>query len=180
MSLMARYKQRGQHQHGWEVELECPKCHHQGVPQYVGWTPGNAINIGSTPTIYANLLCAECGHDLKEPAGEKLRELFKDVSIPPRNKGLIYRFLFAVIGIPLMVTGIVGAGVVAGWWGNRAFLWLNIWWIIAGPAILIFNDKVHSIRFACECGKPNYLFMGMLGRSYCYRCSCGKLLRVRD
>ncbi len=180
MSLMARYKERVQHQHGWEVELQCPQCNHEGVPEYVGWTPSSAINLGDTPTIYANLSCPQCGHDLKDAAGEKLRELFKDVSIPPRNKGLLYGLILAVVGLPLALAGIIWAGVNAGWWGEGAFVWLTLCWIVVGPAIFIFNYKVHSIRFTCECGHPRYVFMGMLGRSYCYRCSCGKLLRVRD
>lgn len=180
MSWLSKYKERAQHQHGWEAELRCPECKHDGMPKYDGWTPSNAINFGDTPTIYANLTCSECGHDLKDAAGEKLKELFKEVAIPTRNMGLLYGFLLIVIGLPLIVIGIIWAGVMAGWWRYGAFVWLNLLWIALLPAIYIFNYKVHSIRFTCECGQPRFLFMGLLGRSYCYRCSCGKFLRVRD
>jgi hypothetical protein len=180
MSLLDKYRERVQHEHGWEVTLRCPNCHQESVPQYIGWTPSNAVNFGDTPTIYANLSCPECGADLKAEAGQKLQELFQDVVIPPRNKGLLYGFILAVAGLPLMVTGFIWAGVLAGWWNYGAFIWLNLCWLVVAPAIFIFNYHVHSIRFTCQCGQPRYLFMGMLGRSYCYRCSCGKLLRVRD
>ncbi len=180
MSLFGKYRERIQHQHGWEVELRCPRCHHEDLPQYVGWTPSRSINTGDTPTIYANLLCPQCGQDLKKPAADKLRELFRDVSIPPRNKSLLSIFLFVMIGLPIMMAGILFAGVRAGWWDNGAFVWFGLLWIVFAPAIVLFNYSVHSIRFSCECGDPRYLFMGMLGRSYCYRCSCGKLLRLRD
>ena len=180
-SFLSKYKERAQHQHGWEVELQCPECNHDGKPKYDGWTPNKAVKFGDTPTIYANVTCSECGHDLKTEAGKKLTELFKDVSIPPRNKRLLYGFISVVVGVPLILAGLLWAGVAAGWWGYPAFGWLNLLWIIVVPAILYFNYKVASIRFACECGDPKYLFMGLLGRSYCYRCStCGKLLRVRD
>ena len=171
MSLLANYRERVQHQQGWEVELRCPECNHDGVPKYNGWTPSKAIKLGNTPTIYANVTCSECSHNLKPAAGEKLTELFKDVAIPPRNKSLLYKFLFVVIGLPLILMGLLWAGAIAGWWGYGAFVWLNLLLVIILPAIFVFNYKVHSIRFACECGDPKYLFMGLLGRSYCYRCS---------
>jgi hypothetical protein len=44
-----------------------------------------------------------------------------------------------------------------------------------------FNYQIASIRCWCECGRPGYKFMGLLGRSYCYRCSsCGRRLRLKD
>ena len=55
------------------------------------------------------------------------------------------------------------------------------YFLLLQPMILLFNWQVHSPRFRCDCGQPAYKFMGMLGRSYCYRCSsCGRLLRLRD
>jgi ribosomal protein S27E len=181
MSLLAKYQERVQHQHGWEVELQCPECNHVAVPKYDGWTASKAIKLGDTPTIYANLTCSDCGRDLKEAAGGKLKELFKDVAIPVRNKGLLYKFLFVVIGLPLILMGFLWAGVVADWWGYGAFGWLGLIAFITTPAIFYFNYNIHAIRFVCECGNPRYLSMGLLGRSYCYRCSsCAKCLRLRD
>jgi hypothetical protein len=180
-SFLSKYKERVQHQHGWEVELQCPECNHDGKPKYGGWTPSKAIKFGDTPTIYANLTCSECGHDLKSEAGTKLTELFKEVRIPPQNKRLLYGFIFVVYGLPLIFAGILWAGVAAGWWGYSSFVSLSlvVWAIV--PAIFYFNYKVHSIRFVCECGDPKYLSMGLLGRSYCYRCSsCGRLLRAKE
>jgi hypothetical protein len=46
-----------------------------------------------------------------------------------------------------------------------------------------FGDRstIYADLFCDHCGEPDYVFLGMLGRSYCYRCSsCGRLLRLRD
>ncbi len=62
-----------------------------------------------------------------------------------------------------------------------AFLALTGLILLLPPAIFWFNWQIHGARHRCECGQPAYVFMGLLERSYCYRCStCGKLLRVRD
>ena len=178
-SFLSKYKEQVRHQHGWEVELQCPECSHEGLPMYNGWTPSSAVNSGNTPMIYVDLTCSECGHELKSVAGTKLTELFTDVSIPARNKGLIYAFIVSV-GLPLVFAGLIWAGASAGWWG-RDFLWLALLPILFSPLIFFWSNFVASISWTCECGKPSYLLMGMLGRSYCYRCSsCGTLLRMRD
>jgi hypothetical protein len=86
-----------------------------------------------------------------------------------------------MLGIPLLlIVGIV-AGMRLGWWGPRAFIALSGLGVLVLPAVFWFNSQVHSIRHRCECGRPDYVFMGLLGRSYCYRCStCGRILRLRD
>ncbi len=70
-------------QHGWEVELSCPKCGTVALPVFSGWTPNNRGGFGTTAIIYANVACQGGDADLREAAGEKLNELFADISIPP-------------------------------------------------------------------------------------------------
>lgn len=179
--LITKYGERMQHQHAWEVELNCPACGVTAVPVFHGWTPSYAINVGNTPTIYANLTCPRCGADLRGTAGKKLVERFADESIPPRNRQVLIRFLAISLGIPLLATAGLFIGVWAGWWGYGAFVILTPLCLVSLPFIRWLNWQVASLRYQCECGQPAYKFMGMLGRSYCYRCStCGRLLRLRD
>ncbi len=169
-----QYRERLQHQHGWEVELTCPVC---GVvtPVYNGWTSSHAIHLGNTPTIFANLNCPQCVADLHEAAGKKLVELFADIAVTPFNRRLIVWFVgLCAGGIPLFL----GAGTFLGSLGQGA-TFLGV--VYYGLLVMWFNGQVASIRYRCVCGNPTYKFMGMLGRSYCYRCSsCGKLLRLQD
>lgn len=180
-ALFTRYRERLQHQHAWEVELECPACGTSGVPMFNGWTPSYAINVGNTPTIYANLTCGKCGANLSRAAGKKLVELLAGVSIPSKNKRVMACFLVIVVVVPLVMAAGVFAGIWAGWWGYQGFVMLSFLSALYLPSIMWLNWQVASIRFQCECGYPTYKFMGLLGRSYCYRCStCGRLLRLRD
>lgn len=180
-SLRARYNQRLQHEHGWEVELQCPVCGTIAVPRFGGWTPSSTINFGNRATVYANLNCPRCGADVKEAAGTKLVELFADVSIPARNRRVTMLFIVLVVGATLLPLAWMFLCRLMGW---RRFesplLWTPLIALLS-PTIMWFNWQIHSIRYRCDCGKPEYKFMGLLGRSYCYRCStCGKLLRLRD
>jgi hypothetical protein len=180
-SLLARYNERLRHRHGWNVELACPACGVAAVPAMDGWTPSLAVNFGNSPTIYANLRCRSCGADLTGEAGKKLVELFADVPTPPANRRLLAGFVALLVGVPLVLIAGLSLGVQAGWWGYWAFQGLTLLPMLVWPLILWFNWRVASIRFECDCGKPDYYFMGLLGRSYCYRChSCGQLLRLRD
>lgn len=180
-TLLTRYRERLQHQHGWEVELRCPACAASALPSLDGWTPSYAVNFGDAPTIYANVTCSKCGVDLKDAAGKKLVEIFAGVPVPPRNNWLLVWFLVFAVGTPLLLTAGLYLGVLAGWWGYRGFVGLSFLPVLLWPVLMWFNWQVASIRFQCACGNPAYKFMGLLGRSYCYRCSsCGKLLRLRD
>lgn len=98
MSLISKYKERVNFKHGWEVELQCPQCRHDGLPECSGGrTPKPKEwnkDPGDTPMICANVTCAECGHDLKEQASEKLTELFKDVPNPaPKQEAAVWLHL---------------------------------------------------------------------------------------
>jgi hypothetical protein len=180
-SFFAKYKQAVEHQHGWDVELKCIGCGWSGVPIYDGWTPSYAMNFGNSPTIYANITCPECGKDLREEAGSKLVELFEGITLDRRNKRYLMWFVIALIGIPLIIAGLIEAGVQAKLWGNIAFIALVFMPLFLMPGIMLLNYRIGLISSECECGGTGYIFIGMLGRSYCYRCpSCGKLLRVRD
>ena len=168
--------------HGWEVELQCPACGVVAMPVYNGWTPSHAIRLGNRPVIYANLNCPTCGADLKQTAGAKLVELFAEVRVPPRNRRRIATFL--VVG--LLLEAFLMAAV--RFFDNRGGLWsLVSTCLLTGQMILLFpfiiwmNSQIALIRHQCECGRPAYKFMGLLGRSGCYRCSsCARLLRLRD
>lgn len=178
-TLLARYRERMQHEHGWEVEVRCPTCGAVTVPTFRGWTPGGAINFGDRPTIYANLECPRCGADLKAAAGETLVELFGGVPIPTANRRLMGQFITLWVGLPLLL---IAVPLLAALAGSQRPMGSLVWaTLLIGLSIMWFNWQVHSIRFRCECGQPTYKFMGLLGRSYCYRCStCGRLLRLRD
>jgi hypothetical protein len=180
-SLFAKYRQRLQHQHGWEVEVTCPHCGVTAVPVFNGWNPSYAVNYGKKPTIYSNLNCSKCGVGLKDAAGSKLVELFSEVRIPKRNRYLltgaaafavvmVVAGLIALLGVsfaPALVTPAITVVVFTAVLMRVYFFW--------------FNWQITSLRHECECGNPAYKFMGLLGRSYCYRCSsCSKLLRLRD
>jgi hypothetical protein len=176
-SPWARYRERLQHTHGWEAELRCPACGVVALPAFNGWTPSNAINFGETPTIYADLTCRSCGADLRQAASTKLVELFADVGVPTRNKRLMATFIALILGfeIPGTILSLFER------WRELGVALVRAPLLLLAPAILWFNGQIASIRSRCECGRPDYKFMGLLGRSYCYRCStCGRLLRLRD
>jgi hypothetical protein len=181
MQFLQEYRDRVRHEHGWQVELKCSHCGHTAVPKYKGWTPSSAIHFGDRPTMYANLSCTNCGSDLRKESSEQLVSMFAGVAVPPANRRLIAWFIGMMIGLPLFAVGFVFAGIQIGWWDFRAFRALIVLPLLVAPANLWFNYQVASMRQQCDCGKANYTFMGLLGRSYCYRCaSCGNLLRLRD
>lgn len=180
-TFLQAYRERLEHKHGWQIELACQVCGHHSVPDSDGWTPSGAIRFGQRATIFANLSCANCGADLKSAAGEMLAEIFADVATPARNRLLLGWFIACVVVMPLLIAVGLAAGVWAGLWTARAFIALSVLPVLAAPIILWMNYAVASLRARCVCGEPDYLFMGLLGRSYCYRCStCGRLLRLRD
>ena len=171
-AIFKRYKELMQHKHGWELELGCPKCNWQGKPNYQGWTPSRAMSLGKSCKIYANLTCPRCGNNLKEEAAKRLTEMFSGIPTSAENKRFLFWFIIFIIGVPLLIISLGG---------SKTFTAFGFLIFFIFPAIIYFNYKVASLRNRCACGKPNYLFMGMLGRSYCYRCSsCGRLLRLRD
>lgn len=171
LSIFKKYKNLIRHQHGWEIELKCPQCSHIGIPHYNGWKPNNRIKFGKRSTIFACLDCSHCGNKLRDEAGKKLVELFSEIAIPPRNTYLI--MWFVVAGMAILVGAYFGKSVI-GDWAYIAFIFFPI-------LIRLFNYRVASIRAQCACGNPKYVFMGLLGRTYCYRCSsCARLLRLRD
>ena len=107
--------------------------------------------------------------------------MFADLAIPPRNRRVLTWFLVVTLGVPLFLTAVLFLGVWAGWWGFGVFWVLTLFLVFIRPLILWMNWQIASLRHQCECGRPGYKFMGLLGRSYAYRCStCGKLLRLRD
>jgi hypothetical protein len=133
------------------------------------------------PTIFVNLTCHKCGQDLKQKASEKLVEMFSEVRSPSRNRLLLLTFIGLMVGLPVILFVRVWEGIQLGWWGNITYIVLAALSLILFPVMLWFNWRLHDIRRRCECGNPDYLFMGLLGRSSCCRCSsCGKLLRLRD
>ncbi len=181
VSILKTYQQRLENKHGWAMPLTCTHCGHEGLPRYDGWTPSTAIRFGGKPTIYANVFCDQCGESLKEEAGVKLAALFTEQATDARSRRLLWNMVGLLVLIPLVFAAVIWLGVQNGWWGGWAFSLLGLLAFFFGPAVMWCNYRIHSIRHECECGSPDYLFMGLLGRSYCYRCSsCGKLLRLRD
>jgi len=178
MSLKERaekYRQSLEHKHGWEVELECGQCGYRGMPTYTGWTPKYATGFGKSPTIFAVLKCARCGSDLEAEASSKLVKMFSEVEIPHANRRILVSFM--VYALAMAVVAVLVAIFAGGLW------WLVPLLLLTPSCMLIplFNKRVASIRATCECGDADYIFMGMLGRAYCFRCSnCGRLLKLRD
>jgi len=181
VSILKEYQERLKNKHGWAVPLTCTHCGHEGLPRYDGWTPSTAIRFGAKPTIFANVSCEQCGESLKEEANVKLADLFTEQAPDARSRQLLWNMVGLLVLVPLVFAAVIWLGVQSGWWGGWAFSLLALLAFFFAPATMWCNYRIHSIRLECECGKPDYLFMGLLGRSYCYRCSsCGKLLRLRD
>lgn len=174
MALLQRYRKALHHEHGWEVELTCQDCGHTGLPRCDGWKPNSAINFGNTPTMFSRVACASCGRDLRSVAGEKLVAMFSEITVPKANRRII---AWLVVAVVFLVT----LPIVAQFVLRPSFHVASFGAILVLPLTLVFNYRVASMRHRCPCGTPKYLFMGLLGRSYCYRCSsCGNLLRLRD
>lgn len=165
------------HTHGWDVELACPACGTVAVPVFGGWTPSGAIRFGNAPTIYADLRCPNCGARQDDPAGAKLVELFARVEVPAANKRLMTAFIALIVSFEVAGT----IFILLGGWRALGGALVRAPLLLLAPTLLWFNRRIASIRSRCECGRPDHKFMGLLGRSYCYRCSsCGRLLRLRD
>ncbi len=174
MGILERYRSALRLQHGWEVDLTCRECGHSGLPRYEGWEPNGAINLGNAPTMFARVSCASCERDLRSVAGEKLVAMFSDQAIPATNKRMIFCFVLAVVFLVTLIP-------VAQFVFETRFQFAWIGFLLVLPLTMAFNFRVASMRRRCPCGKPKYVFMGMLGRTYCYRCStCGNCLRLRD
>lgn len=180
-SLFSKYNSIVRNTHGWNVELTCTQCALSGQPRYEGWSPDLTVNVSGHPTIYAKLACPKCSRRLTDEAGRKLVELFKDVGIPEQNEKIIQAFIAGLIIVPFVFAVLLFVGVQFGWWGYSAFVILALSAAFIQPLVMRMNYRIATLRSRCACGQPNYIFMGLLGRTYCYRCSsCGRLLRLRD
>jgi hypothetical protein len=116
--------------------------------------------------------CPKCGENMREVAGEKLVEMFADERTPAKFKQMLVMFIAASAGVPALILLLPRT-----WWMYA----MIPYFVLLQPMIYFFNWQVHSPRFRCDCGESAYKLMGMLGRSYCYRCTiCGRLLRLRD
>ena len=148
------------------------------MPDFSGWTPDRTIRFGNAPTVVANLSCDQCGIGLQKVAGDKLVELFRDLRIDAANRWLIVGFTIYTLVLLTVLLWIALKFPAARKW-ESAFALGHL--VLIHPVIRLFNARVSSLHHRCECGNPNYKFMGLLGRSYCFRCStCGRLLRLRD
>ncbi len=144
LTFLKQYNQRLQHQHGWTVELDCPACGNHGLPDYAGWTPDSTIHFGIRSTIFVNVSCPRCGQDLTQQAGEKLVELFSDVTAPARNRRMIALLISLLVGLPLLLCAVIWAGVQLGWWGHMAFMDLTGLPLLLPPGIFWFNWQIHG------------------------------------
>ncbi len=181
MEFLRKYRQGVQHEHGWQVELHCSQCGHSAVPNYKGWIPNNSVAFGNQATIFAQLFCTNCGKNLASEAAARLAAMFVGVAMPRANRRLLLKFVVTLLAVPLALLAVVFAGVQWQWWSGEAYAAVALSCVAIGPLTMWFNFRVASLRSRCSCGKPRYLFMGLLGRSYCYRCgTCANLLRLRD
>lgn len=172
---LAEYRKTLEHEHGWEVELNCTTCGYSGLPTYEGWQPGYSMSFGTTPTVFARLECPACGRDLEPEAGAALVELFSQEKIPKANRSILVALV--VITSVMALASILLFVFTSGLWGLIPLVLITPVFLL----IPVLNYRVASLRKRCDCGDPHYIFMGMLGRAYCYRCSnCGRLLKLRD
>lgn len=170
-----------EHEHGWEVPVACPVCGHCGLPNYEGWTPSRAIRFGNRATIFARLRCAKCSSDLKNAAGEELVKLFTEQPIPQSNQRLLRGYVTYAIAASLFSAGGLVWIALAQPANRLLFVVAMAPLMLLRPTGMWLNYAVAAHRRRCECGAPAWKFMGLLGRTYCYRCStCGRLLRLRD
>jgi hypothetical protein len=180
-SFMSRYREAVTLHHAWETPLTCPSCGTTAVPVMKGWTPSLEMRFGDRATIYANLSCPKCAADLRETASAALPPMFSGIELPAAIRRTLWTFLVVFMGGGLLLVGLLAWGVRSGWWTGRAFTALSFSVVLIAPLIMFMNYRLAQVRNRCECGHPAYKFMGMLGRSYCFRCSsCGRLLRTRD
>ena len=172
---ITEHRQALEHKHGWDVGLECPGCGYSGLPAYTGWKPRYSMAFGTTPTIYACLECPSCGRDLEPEAASKLVELFKEIRIPGTNRRILAGFFLAFA--ILVLTAVLLFVFTKTIFGLIPLLFMTLLLCL----IPVMNRRIAAIRTGCSCGDPDYIFMGMLGRAYCFRCSnCGRLLKLRD
>lgn len=180
MSFLSKYTAAVRRTHGWNLELTCPACGLTGLPRYEGWMPDIAESNGR-PTIYAKVVCARCSRRLHDAAGGKLAELFTEVHVPERNAAVIRDFIAGLFIVPGVFAAMLFLGVQMGWWGYSAFAILALSAVFIQPLVMLMRYRTAMLRSRCDCGHPNYVFLGLLERTYCYSCSsCGRTLRLRD
>lgn len=180
--FLRHYRQLMRNEHGWEVPVLCPVCTAAAVPTFNGWTPSASIGLGNRPTIYANLTCPKCAAPVRSAAQSALVELFSNVAVPESNRRMLKWYVGYAVATSLILLGALAALAVARQRAVPALIAaLVVPLALLRPLGQWLNYAVASHRKRCDCGKPSYKFMGMLGRSSCYRCStCGRLLRLRD
>ncbi len=180
-SFLKRYRQRLENRHGWDVPLVCTQCGHDGLPRSEGWTPSASVRFGDRPTIFNDVFCENCGKPLKEEAGTALAAMFSSQPVDTRNRRLLWDMIGLLLVVPAVFLGLIWFGVWHGFWGAWAFSLFGLLGFVFAPVSMWLNYRIHAVRHECPCGQPAYLFMGLLGRASCYRCSsCGRLLKLRD
>jgi len=179
--FLTTYRNAVRQRYGWNVTLTCMKCASTNMPRYEGASPNNEMNAGDDVIIYARLACPQCKKRLIDEAGNKLVELFRDVSIPEKNARIIRDFIASLIMVPLTLAFTLFIGMRMGWWGNNAFALLVASSGLIPLLVMLMRYRVALLRSRCSCGKPDYVIMGLLNNIACYHCaSCGKLLPLRD
>ena len=183
MSLYGKYTSTVRNTHGWSVELTCSQCGRSGLPRYEGWMADVKEGGFDSPTVYAKLACPECGRRLSDEAGRNLTALFGELAVPAGNESIVQGFIAGLILVPVLLAALFIIGMQMDWW-DWEYGAVSVLLISAASIpvlVMIRNYRIALLRERCDCGKPSYLFMGLLGRTACYRCSsCGNLLRLRD
>ncbi len=181
ISLFNKYKSAVGNMHGWKVALTCKQCKVNGLPRYEGWASDLTTAEGSRPVIYAKLACPQCGSRLTAEAGQKLAELFKKVPLLEENERIIKGFIAGLILVPAALALLLLAGAWTGWWRYSAFALLALSAVVIPLLVMNKNYRIALLRSRCLCGHADYIFMGFLDGTSCYRCSsCERLLRLRD
>ena len=182
-SFLSKYKSAAVKIHGWGLELTCGQCKFSGLPRYEGWSPELSHENDNGPAVFAKLACPKCGNRLTAEAGRKLAELFKNVAVPAENEKIVKSFISGLLIFPGALAFLYFFGVQMDWWPwGLGSIWLLLASTVFIPLlVLVTNYRIARLRDRCECGAPMYIYHGLLGRTYCFRCSsCGRLLRLRD
>lgn len=167
--------------HGWDAQLTCSRCKYRGKPEIKSSIRNKIAKHKNNPQIHTILYCTKCGKDLKEEAECEIVKLFSEEKIPDTTKKMIaWSKIYSIILSLILLIYIY----FLFFEDFRIVYMLPVFFIISTVFVVInkyFKHKFYLIHSTCDCGAPNYIFMGTVGKSCCFRCkSCRRLLRTRN
>ncbi len=181
-SLFSKYSSTVRNVYGWGVELTCSRCKARVKPRYEGWSTHLKTDRGENASIFAKVACPNCGRRMTDEASAKLEELFGGIAIPEQNQHIVSGFIIALIIVPVVLAFFLFVGMQIGWWQwGFGTVWILLTSAVSIPLLVMLrNYRTAKLRMICDCGNPQFVCMGSIDNTLCYRCSsCGRLLRLR-